>query len=79
MESHGSRDGGGGNDGHGHGDHDGESCRYYARAVAIWPRLDRRALSQCSCDPYRVARIVARRTSLPIEEIVELLVSASIS
>ncbi len=35
------------------------------RALALWPRLDRRALGRCAGDPARIARLVARRTSLP--------------
>jgi hypothetical protein len=43
------------------------------RALAIWPRLDRRALSRCGGDPRRIARLVARRTALPQEVIVLIL------
>ena len=43
------------------------------RALALWPRLDRRALRRCSDDPVRIARLVARRTLLPPETIIEIL------
>lgn len=45
----------------------------YARARLLWPGLDSRALSRCGGDPRRVARLVARRTVLTEEAIVELL------
>ncbi len=35
------------------------------RALALWPRLDRRALLRCGGDPARLTKLVARRTSLP--------------
>ena len=40
-----------------------------ARALAIWPRLDRRRLNRTCGDPARVARLVGRRTSLSPEAI----------
>jgi hypothetical protein len=43
------------------------------RAVAIWPRLDRRALAACGSDARCLATYVARRTSLPLETIVAIL------
>jgi hypothetical protein len=52
---------------------DARACRYYERALSIWPRLDRRALSRCACDPRRIARVVARRTSMPFESILSLI------
>lgn len=45
----------------------------YARARLLWPGLDSRALSRCGGDPRRIARLVARRTVLTEESIVELL------
>jgi hypothetical protein len=51
----------------------GTACRYNLRALSIWPRLDRRALGRCGCDPERIARLVARRTSLPIEAVLALI------
>jgi hypothetical protein len=49
------------------------------RALALWPRLDRRALRRCGHDPYRIAMIVARRTSLTVEVIVGMLLGPTIS
>jgi hypothetical protein len=43
------------------------------RALAIWPRLDRRALHRCGGDPRRIARLVSHRTSLSIDVIVGML------
>ena len=43
------------------------------RALALWPRLDGRALRRCGGDPRRIARLVSRRTSLSIEMIVGML------
>lgn len=57
---------------------DGRACRYYERALTIWPRLDRRALSRCACDPERIAGIVARRTSMPFEAILALIVGPTV-
>jgi hypothetical protein len=45
----------------------------YARALALWPRLDRRQLSRTHGDARLVARLVARRTVLTEEAIVRLL------
>jgi hypothetical protein len=42
--------------------------------LLIWPRLDTRSLSRCGGDPDRIARLVARRTSLSIEVITAILV-----
>jgi hypothetical protein len=43
------------------------------RALAIWPRLDRKKLSRTCGDPNRVARLVERRTALPPEAILGML------
>ena len=48
-------------------------CSLDQRALALWPRLDRRALTRCGCDAGRIARYVARRTSLPLDSIVAML------
>jgi hypothetical protein len=42
-------------------------------AMFVWPRLDRRVLARFGGDVRRIAAYVARRTSLPVEEIVEML------
>jgi hypothetical protein len=46
-------------------------CR--ARALALWPGLDRTRLRRTGGDPVRIARLVGRRTTLPIEAILGLL------
>jgi hypothetical protein len=43
------------------------------RALALWPRLDAKALYRCRHDPQRIARLVARRTSLSLETILGML------
>ena len=43
------------------------------RALALWPGLDRQALRRCHHEPARIARLVARRTSLTIEIIQGML------
>jgi hypothetical protein len=43
------------------------------RALAIWPRLDHRALARCAHDPAALAAHVARRTKLPPETIRAIL------
>ena len=50
-----------------------DRCPPQARAMALWPRLDRRALSRCGCDPARIANYVSRRTRLPRKAIETLL------
>jgi len=51
-----------------------EPCPELARAMALWPRLDRRALSRNGCDPARIARRISRRTGMP-EQAIETLLS----
>jgi len=46
------------------------------RALAIWPRLDRAALRRCGDDPQRIAALISRRTAMPPEQIVQVLVMA---
>jgi hypothetical protein len=43
------------------------------RALVLWPRLDRRALSRCSGDVACITRLVAKRSALPEESIEALL------
>ncbi len=45
----------------------------------MWPRLDPRALRRCRHDPRRIARLVARRSSLGVETILGMLVGPDIS
>jgi hypothetical protein len=49
------------------------------RAVATWPRLDRAALRRCRHDPRRIAALVSRRTSLPLESILMILIAPHVS
>lgn len=46
---------------------------YYARALALWPRLERGRLVRARHDPGRVAALISRRTTLSFEAILELL------
>jgi hypothetical protein len=48
------------------------------RALSLWPRLDHRALARCHHDLDAVARLVSRRTSLPIETIRALLAAPAV-
>jgi hypothetical protein len=48
-------------------------CPAQLRALALWPRLDRRALARCGCDPARIANYVSRRTRMPTAAIRTLL------
>lgn len=48
------------------------------RALALWPRLDRRKLTRTCGDPVRVARLVSKRTSMPVESILVLLVGRAV-
>jgi hypothetical protein len=50
-----------------------ERCAIDRRALVRWPGLDRHALSRCRHDPDRIARLVARCSSLPSEAIRALL------
>lgn len=43
------------------------------RAMALWPRLDRRKVRRCAGDAACIVRVVARRTTLPTEAILRLL------
>lgn len=48
-------------------------CPAALRAMALWPRLDRRALARCRCDPARIANYISRRTRMPARAIETLL------
>ena len=51
---------------------------YQRRALFMWPGLDRRRLRHTQGDPWRIARLVASRTSLSLEAIVFLLMGPEI-
>ena len=49
------------------------------RALLLWPKLDSRALRSCGHEPRRIARLVARRTSLAADAIVAMLIAPEVS
>ena len=49
------------------------------RAQYLWPRLNRRMLARSQGNPARIADLVARRTSLPVDTIIELLLKESLA
>jgi hypothetical protein len=51
---------------------------YCARALALWPRLERGRLARVRHDPGRVAALISRRTNLSYEAILELLGVSSV-
>jgi hypothetical protein len=51
------------------------ACRQ--QALLLWPRLDPHRLARTRGDPWRIARLVARRTPRPLDEIVEMLTSSA--
>jgi len=46
---------------------------YSARALGLWPGLDRSRLTRTQGDPAKIARLVMRRTTLPFDNIVRVL------
>jgi len=51
------------------------ACR--RQALLLWPRLDRHRLARTRGDPWRIARLVARRTPRSLDEIVAMLTSST--
>jgi hypothetical protein len=49
------------------------------RALLVWPRLDRAALRRCGSSATRVAALVGRRTSLPRETILGILLMPDVT
>jgi hypothetical protein len=47
--------------------------RVERRAMAIWPRLNHKALHRCQGDPTRIAAQVSRRTKMTTKAIRKLL------
>jgi hypothetical protein len=43
------------------------------RAMALWPRLDRAALRRCKADARQIAALIARRTTMPPDAILKVL------
>jgi hypothetical protein len=58
------------------GTSDPEGQEIVRRALALWPRLNASVIRRCGGDPWRIAKLVSRRTSLPIETIVGMLRAA---
>lgn len=56
---------------------DGLGRRYRGRALLLWPRLDRARLARTQGDPQRIARLVAHRSSLPLEVILAMLTATN--
>ncbi len=54
-------------------DSGGRPATYAERALLLWPRLDRERLRRTHDDPVKIARLVARRTSLSVDEVLVLL------
>ena len=50
-----------------------EWCSAQVRAMALWPRLDRRALTRCGCDPAKIATYVSHRTRMPVKAIEKII------
>jgi hypothetical protein len=53
-----------------------EASSVLQRAMAIWPRLDRRTLADCASDPRAIAAYVADRTRIPIAYVTAILEDA---
>ena len=51
------------------------ACR--RRALLLWPSLDASRLARTRGDPWRIARLVAERTSRSLDEIVGILTTAT--
>jgi hypothetical protein len=51
------------------------ACR--RQALLLWPRLDPQRLARTRGDPWRIARLVARRTPRSLDEIVAMLTSSA--
>jgi hypothetical protein len=51
------------------------ACRQ--QALLLWPRLDPYRLARTRGDPWRIARLVARRTPRSLDEIVAMLTSST--
>ena len=49
------------------------------RALLLWPGLDRRSIRRCADDAHCIVRVVSRRTALPAEAILRLLLLPSVS
>jgi hypothetical protein len=48
------------------------------KALATWPRLDRRALRHCANDPSRIATVISHRTRLPRRIVLKMLEASTV-
>jgi hypothetical protein len=55
------------------------ASRLEQRALALWPRLDRRAIRRCAGDAHCVVRVVSRRTALSADAILSLLLQPPVT
>jgi hypothetical protein len=55
------------------GDGGQEAQEIGRRALVLWPRLNARLIRRCHGDLWRIAQLVSRSTSLPVETIVGML------
>ena len=53
--------------------------RIQRRAIALWPRLDRRAIARCGDDARCIVRVISRRTALPPYAIYPILFLPTVS
>lgn len=49
------------------------------RALALWPRLDRRKVRRCAGDARCIVRVVSRRTALPADAIWRILLLPAVT
>ena len=49
------------------------------RALLVWPRLDVTALRRCGSDAHRIAALIGRRSTLPHESIVGILLMPDVT
>lgn len=49
------------------------ACDYVARALELWPRLDREKVRRTRGNPRRLARLVERRTGESFDVILSML------
>ena len=49
---------------------------YQRRALAIWPGLDRNRLRRTNGDPWKIATVVAARSTMSLEAILVLLMGS---
>ncbi len=54
----------------------GSWCPAQLKALAMWPRLERRGLVRAGCSPARIANYVSHRTQMPVTAIEKILTAA---